>query len=75
MKLIEVIHTIQLFCPADYGQGHKLDLCDAMGGSHCPLNLPLDKAVLMCEVCPMSEHATMPEEIWLATNSSNSSDQ
>lgn len=75
MKLIEVLDIIQLFCPADYGQGHKLDLCDAMGGSHCPLGLPLDKAVLLCEACVMTEHATLAEEIWLAVSKAYSSDQ
>jgi len=75
MKLIEVMDTIQLFSPRDYGQGHHRDLCDAMGGSHCPLNLPLDRAVLLCEVCVMTEHATLAEEIWLAIKDPNSSDQ
>ena len=75
MKLIEVLGTIQLFSPSDCGPLHHRDLCDAMGSARCPLKLPLDRAVLLCETCVMAEHATLAEEIWLAIKTTNSSDQ
>lgn len=70
MKLIEMFALFDTV-PTKPGD----DLCGAMDGTRCPLKLPLDKAMLLCGSCPLSENDTLSEEICLAIKDPNSSDQ